>query len=48
MTYNKITDAVLAEIIAIAGDQNVLTGQAELEKYSHDELKIFNTIRKLL
>jgi len=37
MAFNKITDEVLAEIIAIAGAENVLTGAAELEKYSHDE-----------
>ncbi|MFD0749764.1 FAD-binding oxidoreductase [Mucilaginibacter calamicampi] len=37
MAFNKITDEVLAEIIAIAGADNVLTGAVELEKYSHDE-----------
>jgi len=37
MAFNKITDGILAEIIAIAGAENVLTEKAELEKYSHDE-----------
>lgn len=37
MEYNKITEAILAEIVVIAGPENVLTGTAELEKYSHDE-----------
>ena len=37
MAFNKITDAILAEMIAIAGAENVLTAKAELEKYSHDE-----------
>lgn len=37
MTYNKITEDILSQIVAIVGAENVLTGQAELEKYSHDE-----------
>ncbi len=37
MAFNKITDGILAEIIAIAGAENVLTEKGELEKYSHDE-----------
>ena len=37
MAFNKITDEILAEIIAIVGAENVLTGKSELEKYSHDE-----------
>ncbi|MGY3211262.1 FAD-binding oxidoreductase [Mucilaginibacter sp. HD30] len=37
MAFNKITDEILAEIIAIVGAENVLTGKLELERYSHDE-----------
>lgn len=37
MAFNKITEQILTEIIAITGAENVLTGVAELEKYSHDE-----------
>jgi len=37
MAFNKITEQILAEIIAISGAENVLTGTSELEKYSHDE-----------
>lgn len=37
MEYNKITEPILAEIIAIVGSENVLTGTIDLEKYSHDE-----------
>lgn len=37
MAFNKITDEILAEINAIVGAENVLTGKSELEKYSHDE-----------
>jgi glycolate oxidase len=37
MAFTKITEDILAEIIAIVGTENVLTGKSELEKYSHDE-----------
>ncbi|WP_448700176.1 FAD-binding oxidoreductase [Mucilaginibacter sp. AW1-3] len=37
MTYNKITDAVLAQIKAIVGENLVYTTKDDLEKYSHDE-----------
>jgi glycolate oxidase len=37
MAFNKITEDILADIIAIVGVENVLTGKSELEKYSHDE-----------
>lgn len=37
MAFNKITEDILADIIAIVGVENVLTRKSELEKYSHDE-----------
>lgn len=37
MTYNKITPGILAAIKQITGDEAVITGHAELERYSHDE-----------
>nr|WP_294795947.1 FAD-linked oxidase C-terminal domain-containing protein [uncultured Mucilaginibacter sp.] len=37
MAFNKITEDILADVIAIVGVENVLTGKSELEKYSHDE-----------
>jgi glycolate oxidase len=37
MTYNKITLEILNAIIAIAGEDAVITHHAGLEKYSHDE-----------
>jgi glycolate oxidase len=37
MTYNKITENILAAIRAIVGADAVITGRSELEKYSHDE-----------
>jgi len=37
MAFNKITETILAEIVAITGAGNVLTTRSELEKYSHDE-----------
>jgi len=37
MAYNKITKDILTEIIQIVGNEAVITGHAELEKYSHDE-----------
>ncbi|RYE15793.1 MAG: FAD-binding protein, partial [Sphingobacteriales bacterium] len=37
MSYNKITDDILDAIRGITGPGFVLTGQAELEQYSHDE-----------
>ncbi|HVV53779.1 MAG TPA: FAD-binding oxidoreductase, partial [Mucilaginibacter sp.] len=37
MEYNPITTDLLAAIRAIAGDEEVLSGHNELEKYSHDE-----------
>ncbi len=37
MEYNKITAAILAEILAIVGSDAVMTSKPDLEKYSHDE-----------
>jgi len=37
MTFNKITDAVLAQIKTIVGENFVYTTHDDLEKYSHDE-----------
>jgi glycolate oxidase len=37
MSYNKITEEVLAAIKSIVGDDAVITDHAGLEKYSHDE-----------
>lgn len=37
MAYNKITGDILASIKSIVGDAFVVTGKADLEKYSHDE-----------
>ncbi|SHL99867.1 FAD-binding oxidoreductase [Mucilaginibacter sp. OK098] len=37
MTYNKITENILIAIKKIVGENAVITGHADLEKYSHDE-----------
>jgi glycolate oxidase len=37
MSYNKITENILTAIRLIVGDDAVITGHADLEKYSHDE-----------
>lgn len=37
MSYNKITPDILKTIIAIVGDDAVITQHDDLEKYSHDE-----------
>ncbi|MGZ3756767.1 MAG: FAD-binding oxidoreductase [Mucilaginibacter sp.] len=37
MTYNKITDDIVAKIKLIVGDDAVITGRQEMEHYSHDE-----------
>jgi len=37
MAYNKITGPILSEIKQIVGDEWVITDDATLEKYSHDE-----------
>ena len=37
MVYNKITAGYLAVIKSIVGEENIITGDAGLEKYSHDE-----------
>lgn len=37
MNYGKITAGILAAIKATVGEANVLTAQAELQPYSHDE-----------
>jgi glycolate oxidase len=37
MIYNKITEQLLHEITAIVGADAVLTSQAEIKDYSHDE-----------
>jgi len=37
MTYNNITEAVLAQIKTIVGENLVYTSKDDLEKYSHDE-----------
>lgn len=37
MKYNKITPDILDKLKAVVGEANVLTGQEEIEKYSHDE-----------
>jgi glycolate oxidase len=37
MIYNKITENILSAIQSIVGDDAVITGKLELEKYSHDE-----------
>jgi glycolate oxidase len=37
MTYNKITDDIVAQIKGIVGDDAVITGHNEMEHYSHDE-----------
>ncbi|MDB5030870.1 FAD-linked oxidase C-terminal domain-containing protein [Mucilaginibacter sp.] len=37
MTYNKITEDILAAIKLIVGDDAVITTPNDLEKYSHDE-----------
>jgi glycolate oxidase len=37
MGFNKITGDILAAIKAIVGDEAVITGHADMERYSHDE-----------
>ncbi len=37
MAYNKITREILNAVRQIAGEENVITQAADLEKYSHDE-----------
>ncbi len=37
MSYNKITEDILATIRSIVGTDHVMTGKNDLEKYSHDE-----------
>jgi glycolate oxidase len=37
MSYNKITSGILSSIKLIVGDEAVITGHTDLEKYSHDE-----------
>jgi glycolate oxidase len=37
MIYNKVTENILLAIRSIVGDDAVITGMLELEKYSHDE-----------
>ncbi len=37
MVYNKITQDILSVIKQIVGSDAVITGHAEMEKYSHDE-----------
>jgi glycolate oxidase len=37
MPYNKVTDEILTAIKQIVGNDAVITGHAEMEKYSHDE-----------
>jgi len=37
MSYNKITEEILTAIKQIVGSGAVITGHADLEKYSHDE-----------
>lgn len=37
MGYTKITEPILAAIIAIVGDDAVITAHDDLERYSHDE-----------
>lgn len=37
MSYNKVTKAILTELIDIVGERNVLVEEERLETYSHDE-----------
>lgn len=37
MSYSKITPGILSSIKLIVGEEAVITGHANLEKYSHDE-----------
>lgn len=37
MKYNPVTDEILAELREIVGDKNVMTDEAKIESYSHDE-----------
>ncbi|MFW6377870.1 MAG: FAD-binding oxidoreductase, partial [Bacillota bacterium] len=37
MKYNPVTEDILKELIDIVGEKNVLTDEAKIEAYSHDE-----------
>ncbi|MFP4432720.1 MAG: FAD-binding oxidoreductase [Spirochaetaceae bacterium] len=37
MTYNRVTEQIVAELVAVLGERNVHTDRERLESYSHDE-----------
>ena len=37
MSYNKVTEAIITELVDITGERNVLRDEERLETYSHDE-----------
>ncbi len=37
MTYNRVTEEIVAELVAALGERNVHTDRERLESYSHDE-----------
>lgn len=37
MSYNRVTEAIITELVAIVGERNVLIEEERLESYSHDE-----------
>ena len=41
--YNELTDELVAELAAIVGEDNCLTGGDINEDYSHDEMPIYGT-----
>ena len=43
VVYNELTDELVAELAAIVGEDNCLTGGDINEDYSHDEMPIYGT-----
>ena len=41
--YNELTGELVAELAAIVGEDNCLTGEDINEDYSHDEMPIYGT-----
>ncbi len=37
MVFNKISEAILAELVLIVGEQSIISSKADMENYSHDE-----------
>jgi glycolate oxidase len=37
MVFNKISEAILAELISVVGAHSIISSEADMENYSHDE-----------